>query len=151
MSSGTFWSKLGTMFYTLCFVAFVLLLTVIGACIIRLAFDIPDRYLANDELDIPFTIKLLVTVSIVEADKAVAAAEGEARSKKAIADANAYALLTEAKAQQEANRILAESLTPELIQYNTIVKWNGQLPLMQSGGNAPLVPMVNMGDIVRNQ
>lgn len=65
MSSGTFWSKLGTMFYTLCFGAFVLLLTVIGACIIGLAFDIPDRYIANDELDIPFTIKLLVTVSIV--------------------------------------------------------------------------------------
>lgn len=92
-----------------------------------------------------------VATARAEADKAVAAAEGEARSKKAIADANAYALLTEAKAQQEANRILAESLTPELIQYNTIVKWNGQLPLMQSGGNAPLVPMVNMGDIVRNQ
>ncbi|OUO52289.1 hypothetical protein B5F76_07635 [Desulfovibrio sp. An276] len=81
-----------------------------------------------------------VATAKAEADKAVAAAEGEARSKRAIADANAYALLTEAKAQQEANRILAESLTPELIQYNTINKWDGQLPKVTSDS----VPMLQI-------
>lgn len=45
--------------------ALMLSLTVIGACIIGLAFDIPDRYIAEDELDVPFTIKLLITVAIV--------------------------------------------------------------------------------------
>lgn len=79
-----------------------------------------------------------VATARAEADKAVATAEGEARSKKAIADANAYALLTEAKAQQEANRILAESLTPELIQYNTIIRWNGQLPTV-TGEAVPFI------------
>lgn len=81
-----------------------------------------------------------VATAKAEADKAVATAEGEARSKRAIADANAYALLTEAKAQQEANRILAESLTPELIQYNTINKWDGQLPQV-TGDTVPMLKL----------
>lgn len=75
----------------------------------------------------------------VEAEKEYAVAEGKARSKKAIADANAYALLTEARAQQEANRILSESLTHDLIQYNTIIKWDGKLPSMMTGNAVPMI------------
>ena len=82
-----------------------------------------------------------VATAKAEADKAVATAEGEARSKKEIADATAYAILTEAKAQEEANRILAKSLTPEFIQYNMATKWNGVLPSVTSGA----VPFLNLG------
>ena len=82
-----------------------------------------------------------VATAKAEADKTVATAEGEARSKKEIADATAYAILTEAKAQEEANRILAKSLTPELIQYNMATKWNGVLPSVTSGA----VPFLNLG------
>lgn len=82
-----------------------------------------------------------VATAKAEADKTVATAEGEARSKKEIANATAYAILTEAKAQEEANRILAKSLTPELIQYNMATKWNGVLPSVTSGA----VPFLNLG------
>ena len=82
-----------------------------------------------------------VATARAEADKAVATAEGEARSKKAIAEANAFAILAEAKAQEEANRILAKSLTPELIQYNMATRWNGILPTVTSGA----VPFLNIG------
>ena len=65
-----------------------------------------------------------VATAKAEADKTVATAEGEARSKKEIADATAYAILTEAKAQEEANRILAKSLTPELsVQHGYQMEW----------------------------
>lgn len=80
-----------------------------------------------------------VAVAKAEAEKEYAVAEGKARSKKAIADANAYALLTEARAQQEANRILSESLTHDLIQYNTIIKWDGKLPSMMTGNAVPMI------------
>lgn len=78
-----------------------------------------------------------------EAEKAVATAEGEARSKKAIADANAYAILREAEAQNEANKLLARSITRELIDYELANKWNGVMPsVMTSGGNSMLqLPM----------
>ena len=81
-----------------------------------------------------------VATARAEADKAVATAEGEARSKRAIAEANAYAIITEAKAQEKANRILAKSLTPELIQYNMATRWNGILPSVTGGA----VPFLNM-------
>lgn len=80
-----------------------------------------------------------VATAKAEADKEVARAEGEARSKRAIADANAYALLTEARAQQEANKILASSLTPELVRYNTVMRWNGNLPSVTGSGSIPMI------------
>lgn len=82
-----------------------------------------------------------VATAKAEADKEVARAEGEARSKRAIADAEAYSIITQAKAQQEANRILALSLTPELVQYNTVIRWNGVLPNVTGGGAIPMIKL----------
>ena len=46
----------------------------------------------------------------------------------------------EAQAQAEANRLLAESVTPTLVQYEMAKKWNGQMPQV-SGGATPLIQM----------
>ena len=45
-----------------------------------------------------------------------------------VARADAQATLTRAKAQAEANRTLAQSLTAELIDYQQIQRWDGKLP-----------------------
>ena len=58
-----------------------------------------------------------VQQSKFEADKKIAEAHGTAESIKEIA-----------VAQAEANRILSESLTDNLVKYKMIEKWNGQLP-----------------------
>ena len=47
----------------------------------------------------------------------------------------------QAKAQADANRILNESLTPMLIQYEGLQRWNGTLPLMTGGGAIPMVQL----------
>jgi regulator of protease activity HflC (stomatin/prohibitin superfamily) len=86
--------------------------------------------------------ELKVKQKNAEADQKVAEAEGEARSKKAIADGEAQSILVKAKAQAEANRVLAESLTPVLVQYTTVEKWNGQLS--QFSGASP-IPFINIG------
>jgi hypothetical protein len=49
-------------------------------------------------------------------------------------------VLITAKAQADANRILNESLTPMLIQYEGLQRWNGTLPLM-TGGAMPMVQL----------
>ncbi|MDR2753523.1 MAG: prohibitin family protein [Oscillospiraceae bacterium] len=59
----------------------------------------------------------------------------QAEAKASAAKANAEAILTEAEAQAEANRQLAASLTPSLVEYEKIQKWDGKLPSV-SGGNA---------------
>lgn len=70
-----------------------------------------------------------------ENEKKVAAAEAEAQAKlkeaeaqKAIAQAEAEALLVKAQAEAEANRILTESITPELLDKILAERWNGVLP-----------------------
>lgn len=52
----------------------------------------------------------------------------------------AKAILAEAEAQAKANRLLSESLTPTLVQYEMSKRWNGQMP--QVSGSA--VPMIQL-------
>jgi regulator of protease activity HflC (stomatin/prohibitin superfamily) len=85
--------------------------------------------------------ELKVKQKKAEADQKVAEAEGESRSKKAIAEGESQAILLKAKAQSEANRVLAESLTPVLVQYTAVEKWNGQLS--QFAGTSP-IPFINI-------
>lgn len=53
--------------------------------------------------------------------------ETEAESKKVIAKAEgeAESILKVARAQAEANRLLSASLTPQIIDYEKVKKWNG--------------------------
>ena len=48
------------------------------------------------------------------------------------ANAEAQAKLIQAEAEADANRKLAESLTPELIDMKQLEKWNGELPQIVS-------------------
>lgn len=63
-----------------------------------------------------------------------ARAEGE--RKRIQADAVAYQITAEAKANSEANKLIAASLTRELIDYRSIDRWNGAYPQTLIGSNA---------------
>ena len=52
-------------------------------------------------------------------------------------EANAELIAAEAKAK--ANKLLRESLTPELIRLRSIEKWNGVLPVISSGSATPII------------
>lgn len=52
-----------------------------------------------------------------------------------IADAEAAVIKKKAEAQAEANRLLSESLTPEVVEYEKIQKWDGKLPIA-TGSNS---------------
>jgi regulator of protease activity HflC (stomatin/prohibitin superfamily) len=66
--------------------------------------------------------------------------EFEARGAAIQADGRAKSILAEAEAQAKANRLLSESITPTLVQYEMAKKWNGQMP--QVTGSA--MPMIQM-------
>lgn len=63
--------------------------------------------------------------------------KAETEKQTAITNAEAEAEATRIKAEAEAaaNKALTESLTPELIEYNKIQKWDGKLPQV-TGGSA---------------
>lgn len=71
----------------------------------------------------------------------VASAEADARKEVARADGEAKATLTRAESQAKANRILSESLTPNLIEYRKIDKWDGKLPTYSGTGSGTIVSL----------
>lgn len=61
-------------------------------------------------------------------------AQGEAEAVKLRAEAEAEAIKIRAQAQAEANRLIAESLIPELIEWQAVNGWNGEYPMVVGGG-----------------
>ena len=66
-------------------------------------------------------------------------AEANAKIKIAEAEGEAQALIIKSKAEAEANRIIANSLTNNLVQLRAIETWNGVMPTYQGGNNMPLI------------
>ena len=71
-----------------------------------------------------------------EADKKIEDARGEAES-----------ILRVAEAQAKANKLLAESLTTEFVQYQAITKWDGQLPKMTGSSAVPFIDVTGQANI----
>jgi regulator of protease activity HflC (stomatin/prohibitin superfamily) len=70
--------------------------------------------------------------AVANADKSIAKAKGEAES-----------LLAVARAQAQANEILTKSISPTLVKYKSIEKWDGKLPTITS----EVIPMINIDNI----
>ena len=83
----------------------------------------------------------------VETQKQVLAQrEIEAQQKVATAKGEAESILVVAQGQAKANDALSRSITPILVQYKSIEKWNGILPQV-SGGAIPFVDLRKMGGL----
>jgi len=74
----------------------------------------------------------------IKADQDKVVAEGQAAAVQAQAAGEAASIRIRAEAQAEANVKLAQSLTPALIQYQILQRWDGKLPVF-TGGATPLI------------
>ena len=88
--------------------------------------------------------KYQLAQAVVKADQDVAQATGLANAMKQQAEGEATATLTKAKAQAQANDLLSKSLTPELIQYQQLQRWDGRVPLFLGSGPAPFVDVAGL-------
>ena len=68
-----------------------------------------------------------------EQEQEIVVAEAQAKKKIIEAEAEAEATKKKAQAQAEANRVITKSLSDDLIEYEKIQKWNGELPLATGG------------------
>ena len=81
----------------------------------------------------------------VETQKQVLAQrEIEAQQKVATAKGEAESILVVAQGQAKANDVLSRSISPILVQYKGVEKWNGILPQV-SGGVVPFIDLSKMG------
>ena len=74
----------------------------------------------------------------------MAQATGLANATKEQAEGEAQATLTKAKAQAQANELLARSVTPPLIQYEQLQRWDGRLPMFLGAAGTPLLDLAGM-------
>jgi regulator of protease activity HflC (stomatin/prohibitin superfamily) len=79
-------------------------------------------------------------VALIQAEQEKQKAEIQADQKRIQAEADAETIKIKADAQAEANRKLAASLTPELLEQKKYEKWNGELPTVQ-GDTTPIINM----------
>ena len=83
-----------------------------------------------------------IATSRAEAQKTIVDAKAAAEREIIRAEANARQITLNAEAQAKANKILAESVTPEFVQYQAIIKWDGRLPKTNATG---ALPFINIG------
>lgn len=81
------------------------------------------------------------TQRAIEAQNKVAQSKAEADQRIAEANGIAQATMIKAKAQADANQVLNASITPMLIQYEALQKWNGTLPQVTGSGGMPFVQL----------
>ena len=99
------------------------------------------------ELRLPSTVTASINAKIQATQNAqmienqVAAAKAEAAKTVARAQGDADSRMLQAKAEADANKIIAQSLTKELVSYQAIMKWDGKLPTYSGGG---VVPFLNI-------
>lgn len=62
--------------------------------------------------------------------------QAEAQAKLISAEANAKAKLINANAESEANRILNQNISPNILEYFKIQKWDGKLPTVQGNSSS---------------
>ena len=86
--------------------------------------------------------KIKATQKAQQSENELREAEAEAKKKVAQAKGDAESTITRAESQAKANLLLARSITPVLVQYEAIKKWNGDLPKFV-GGNG-VIPMINI-------
>jgi regulator of protease activity HflC (stomatin/prohibitin superfamily) len=107
-----------------------------------------DKIYLVGSFDLPPTVvnsinaKIQASQNAMKVENEVATARAEAQKTIVEAQARGQQILINAESQAKANKILAESLTNEFVQYQAILKWNGQLPKM-TGSN--VVPFINVG------
>lgn len=75
----------------------------------------------------------------MDAQTKITKAHASAESILIKAKADAEARIIYAKSQAEANEMMSRSITPEIIEYNKVNKWNGKLPETSVGGGSSTI------------
>ena len=125
-------------------------MTKLGDNLSRYHIIVDDIYFANirfsPEYEGAIEAKQVAQQQVETQKQVLAQREIEAQQKVATAKGEAESILVVAQGQAKANDALSRSITPILVQYKGIEKWNGILPQV-SGGAVPFVDLSKMGGL----
>jgi regulator of protease activity HflC (stomatin/prohibitin superfamily) len=122
----------------------------LGENLARYHLIVDDIYFANirfsPEYEGAIEAKQVAQQQVETQKQVLAQREIEAQQKVATAKGEAESILVVAQGQAKANDALSRSISPILVQYKGIEKWNGILPQV-SGGAIPLIDLSKMGSV----
>ena len=78
--------------------------------------------------------------AVVEEEQKLRSAQVQAQQRIAVAKAEAEATLTRADAEAAANKTIQSTLTPEVLEYLALQKWDGKLP-QSTNGSVPFLDL----------
>jgi len=119
----------------------------LGNNLARYHIIVDDIYFANirfsPEYEKAIEAKQVAQQQVETQRQVLAQREIEAQQKVATAKGEAESIFVVAQEQAKANEVLAHSLTPILVSYKSIERWNGVLPQV-SGGAVPFIEVGKM-------
>jgi regulator of protease activity HflC (stomatin/prohibitin superfamily) len=122
----------------------------LGENLARYHIIVDDIYFANirfsPEYEKAIEAKQVAQQQVETQKQVLAQREIEAQQKVATAKGEAESILVVAQGQAKANDALSRSISPILVQYKGIEKWNGILPQV-SGGAVPFIDLGKMGGL----
>ncbi len=122
-------------------------MTKLGDNLARYHIIVDDIYFANIRFSQGYEnaveAKQIAQQQVETQRQILAQREIEAQQKVATAKGEAESILVVAQGQAKANDALSRSISPILVQYKSIEKWNGILPQVSGGG----IPLIDLGKI----
>ena len=126
----------------------------LGDNLARYHIIVDDIYFANirfsPEYEKAIEAKQVAQQQVETQRQVLAQREIEAQQKVATAKGEAESILVVAQGQAKANDSLSRSISPILVEYKGIEKWNGILPQV-SGGAVPFIDIGKMGGGAKKQ
>ena len=120
----------------------------LGENLARYHIIVDDIYFANirftPDYEKAIEAKQIAQQQVETQRQILAQREIEAQQKIATAKGEAESILVVAQGQAKANDALSRSISPILVQYKSIERWNGILPQV-SGGAIPLIDLKGEG------
>ena len=120
-------------------------MTKLGENLARYHIIVDDIYFANirfsSEYEKAVEAKQVAQQQVETQRQVLFQREIEAQQKVATAKGEAESISVVAQGQAKANEALSRSISPILVQYKTIEKWNGILPQVSGGG----IPLIDLG------
>jgi regulator of protease activity HflC (stomatin/prohibitin superfamily) len=122
----------------------------LGNNLARYHIIVDDIYFANirfsPEYEKAIEQKQVAQQQVETQKQVLAQREIEAQQKVATAKGESQSILLVAQGQAQANDVLSRSITPILVSYKSIEKWNGMVPQV-SGGAIPFIDLGKMGGL----
>ena len=123
-------------------------MTKLGENLSRYHIIVDDIYFANIRFSPGYEgaveAKQVAQQQVETQKQVLAQREIEAQQKVATAKGEAESILVVAQGQAKANDVLSRSISPILVQYKGVEKWNGILPQV-AGGAVPFIDLTKMG------